>query len=302
MITFLPRYRDIDRPPVGRYPAPSWSDNGTLFRRRGRAGELFPKAVSSLSDSGADHRGVKAHRPDTYRGQLGQPPGGPERDQSGSGATLRLVMPASGSVTRGMDERLQLLQETCHEIRQPVAAVLALSDAALAAPGLPDVTRSYLQQIAKQAQSLAEVVRQGLTEDPSGARARLTDLGWLAEKAAAAERVTYEGKLEVISPSELVLVRVNRVDVHSIISNMLSNATRAAGPAGTVTIETSRDSGLAKLVVEDTGPGFGKAPSGTGLGWDIIARCLARCGGRISYGRVTLGGVRASFWLPLAAP
>ena len=139
------------------------------------------------------------------------------------------------------------------------------------------------------------------TEEPAEARTRLTDLGSLADEAAAAERVTYEGRLDVEPHAEPVLVCVNQVDVRGIISNLLSNATRAAGPGGAVTLEISRDSDLAQLVVEDTGPGFGQVPDGTGLGWRILARSLAACEGKISYGRGTLGGVRVSFWLPLAA-
>ncbi len=93
---------------------------------------------------------------------------------------------------------------------------------------------------------------------------------------------------------------MNQNDVRCIISNLLSNATRAAGPAGAVTVELSRDCGLAQLVVEDTGPGFGQMPGESGLGWRIMARCLVGCRGRISYGRGALGGVRASLSLPLA--
>jgi signal transduction histidine kinase len=187
-------------------------------------------------------------------------------------------------------------------MRQPVAGVLALSAAALADPGLPGVTRSYLEQIVKQAQSLADVICQRLrTEERAEARVRLTDLGRLADEAAALEQVTYEGKLEVVPHAEPVLVYVCQMDLRCIISNLLSNATRAAGPAGAVKIEIGRDSGLAQLAVEDTGPGFGGIPGGAGLGWSIMARSLARCEGKISYGRGTLGGVRASLWLPLAA-
>jgi signal transduction histidine kinase len=187
-------------------------------------------------------------------------------------------------------------------MRQPVAAVQALAAAALGDPGLPGLTHSYLEQIVTQAQTLADVIRQGLhTNEPAEAMARLTDLGSLADEAATAERVTYEGTLEVEPHAEPVLVCVNQMDVRGIISNLLSNATRAAGPGGTVTIQISHDLGLAQLVVEDTGPGFGEIPGGTGLGWRIIARSLATCRGKISYERGPLGGVRASLWLPLAA-
>jgi signal transduction histidine kinase len=209
---------------------------------------------------------------------------------------------SSGAHYRRIDEEPLCFRETCHDIRQPIAAVQALAAAALGDPGLQEVTRSYLKQIVTQAQSLAEVIRQRLhAEEPAEVRTRLTDLGSLADEAAAAERVTYEGTLEVEPHAEPVLVCVNQTEVRGIISNLLSNATRAAGSVGTVTIEISRHLGLAELVVQDTGPGFGQIPEGTGLGWRIMAQSLAKCEGKISYGCGTLGGVRASFWLPLAA-
>jgi signal transduction histidine kinase len=201
-----------------------------------------------------------------------------------------------------MDEGHERLRETCHDMRQPVAGVMALAAAALAGPGVPGVTRSYLEQIINQAQSLADVIWEQLNaEEPAEARACLTDLGWLVDEAAATERVTYEGELKVVSHAELVLVCLNQTDVRSIICNLLSNATRAAGPAGTVTVEIGRGSDMAQIVVEDTGPGFGKMPTQAGLGWRIVAQSLARCGGKISYGRGATGGVRASLCLPLAA-
>ncbi len=201
----------------------------------------------------------------------------------------------------GATAGFQCLRETCHDFRQPVAGVLALAGAALADPSLPEVTRSYLEQIVTQAQALADVIRQRLVASESAeAQLRVTDLRQLADEAATAERVTYSGDLEVVPDAEPVLVRVNQLDVRGIISNLLSNATRAAGSAGSVQVEITHDSFLAQLVVEDTGPGFGNVPGGAGLGWRIMARSLARCGGKISYGQSALGGVRASFWLPLA--
>lgn len=251
---------------------------------------------------GANHWRVEAVGPAGPCSRPGQLAVGAEQGQSGSSPLQRPAASAGPPPAEGVDETFQRLREICHDIRQPVAAVQALAAAALGDPGLPGVTHSYLEQIVTQAQTLADVIRQRLhTDGPAEARARLTDLGSLADEAAAAERVTYEGTLEVEPHAEPVLVCVNQVDVRGIISNLLSNATRAAGPAGTVTLEISHDLGLAKLVVEDTGPGFGEIPGGTGLGWRIMARSLANCRGKISYGRGPLGGVRASLWLPLAA-
>jgi two-component system, OmpR family, sensor kinase len=194
------------------------------------------------------------------------------------------------------------IRETCHDIQQPIAAVRALADAALTEPRLPNVTRSQLEQISTLAQSLADVVNQWLlTGEDSDEGARLTDLVRLAEEAVAAERVTFEGTLTLLPSAEHVLLHVNPVDVRRVISNVLSNATRAAGPAGQVTVEVGSDFGLAQFAVEDNGPGLGNIPEGTRLGWGIVAKILARCGGSIEYGKSPLGGVRVCFWLPLAA-
>jgi hypothetical protein len=54
------------------------------------------------------------------------------------------------------------LREACHDMRQPVAGVLALADAALAEPGLPGVARLRLEQIIKQAEWLADMIQDWL--------------------------------------------------------------------------------------------------------------------------------------------
>jgi hypothetical protein len=65
------------------------------------------------------------------------------------------ALSAAQSQPEEKDHGFQRLRETCHDIRQPVAEVLALARAALAGPDLPEVTRSYLEQIVTQTRSLA---------------------------------------------------------------------------------------------------------------------------------------------------
>lgn len=222
---------------------------------------------------------------------------------SGGAAGLLRAPGESGRRASTESQRVPLrLRETYHDMRQPVAAMLALADAALTEPCLPDVTRSYLEQISTLAQSLADVVHESLRADEHADEgARLTDLVQLADEAVAAERVTFAGTLKLLPHAGPVLVRTNPVDIRRVISNLLGNATRAAGPTGRVTVEVGCDSSLAQLAVEDSGPGLGHIPQGTRLGWGIIAQSLARCGGSIKYGESALGGVRACFWLPLGA-
>src|SRR6266568_3183518 len=232
------------------------------------------------------------------------------RSASGQGSKsgsreLRLAgpaMPPRESSARRTDEAPRLLRQACHDMRQPVAGVLRLAAVALAQPGVPDAARSCLEQIVTQTVSLTELFHQWLyAAEPEKATALPADLTRLAAEASAAERVTYHGKVEFLSPPEPVLIRVTPADARRIISNLLGNATRAAGPGGMVTVEVVTDGTFAEVTVEDTGPGFGKIPKGEGLGLSIVAQSLARCGGRLEYGRGRGGGVRASLRLPLAA-
>jgi signal transduction histidine kinase len=193
----------------------------------------------------------------------------------------------------------QHFREVCHDMRQPVAGILSLVGAALTVPELPSAARSWLEQIVTEAESLAELIEQSLDRDDPVRGTLRTDLGQLARKVVAGEQLTYRGMLHTRVPSRPVLADVNRVDARRIIANLLSNATRAAGPDGSVTVRVAREHGCARLVVQDTGPGFAKISQSTGLGTGVIARCLDRCGGRIDYGRSPDGGVKATVSLPL---
>jgi signal transduction histidine kinase len=215
-----------------------------------------------------------------------------------------LVLRAAEPDARGPTEPpapAQQFREICHDMRQPVAGVLSLAAAALTVPELPSTARARLEQIVAEAQTLAELIEQSLHQSDPEARTAQTDLGQLASQVAAGERLTYQGLLRMTAPGRPVLANINHVDARRIIANLLSNATRAAGPDGCVTVRVARGHDCAQLSVLDSGPGFAKIPRSTGLGTGVIARCLARSGGQIDYGRSPDGGVKATVSLPLAS-
>ena len=194
------------------------------------------------------------------------------------------------------------VRATCHDLRQPIATVLALTAAALAAPELPDQTRANLRQIGQQAEWLADIVRDGLAVDqavPRAVPAGALDLGGLLEESAREERATYAGDLDVRTAAGPAYVRGDRVGLRRALANVLANATRAAGPFGHVQVDLRRAGGRAVLVVDDDGPGFGRIPAGHGLGLRIAARSLRACGGRVEFGRAPAGGTRVLLSLPL---
>ena len=184
---------------------------------------------------------------------------------------------------------------------QTVAAVQTLADAALAERSLQGPARGHVEKIAVQAEILADIVRQQLrqaADDQKGPR--LIDLRRLISDVADGERVTYQGVLEVIEQPVPVLIHAERDDVRRVLSNLLSNATRAAGPAGNVVIEVKVKSALAEIVIDNTWPTFAELQEGTGLGWSIIAQRLSRIEGKLAYSHGSRGGIRATLSLPLA--
>ncbi|MBV9093703.1 MAG: hypothetical protein JO132_07485 [Streptosporangiaceae bacterium] len=194
------------------------------------------------------------------------------------------------------------LREACHDIRQPIAGVLALAGAALALADLPDNARTCLDQIVELAQWQSEVIEHWLQvpaddDDP----AHHTDVMRVINEAIAAERATWTGEFTVVWPAESVFVSLPEVTMRRVVANLLANAARAAGAAGTVTVEVFRQAGSMMLAVEDDGPGFGRLPAGSGLGLPAVAREAVKHQGRLECGRGRLGGARVALWLPEAA-
>jgi signal transduction histidine kinase len=205
--------------------------------------------------------------------------------------------PATGQ--KFQETPAQELREICHDMRQPVAGVLSLAAAALTVPRLPRAARCWLERIVIEAESLAELINESLGgSNPGGSPP--TDLGQVADQAVTGQRLTYQGQLRMTAPAHPVLTAVNRVDAWRIIANLLSNATRAAGPDGQVNVGIWRVQGHALLTVEDSGPGFARIPPGSGLGSEVIAGCLIRCCGRLHFEPGQAGGVKAVLSLPLA--
>ncbi len=186
-------------------------------------------------------------------------------------------------------------------MRQPVAGVLALAGAALTEPGLPRSVHARLEQIVQQAEWLADMIQNWLHADEPGEPGAGANLASIIAEAVAAECVTNPAEVNVLWPAEPVHVSVHPVILRRILANVLSNAARAAGSSGTVTIEIRSQDGRALVVVDDSGPGFGGLKEGLGIGLRAAARNVVSYGGRLECGGGSLGGARVSLWLPLSA-
>lgn len=196
------------------------------------------------------------------------------------------------------------LHEVCHDLRQPVASIIMQAEAALCQPAVPLAVRDYLEQVRDQAEWLGDLVqhllepcRASRADDAIRADEDSCDLVRLACDAVQVEMGTYTGELIVQRNDSNMYVRGNWIEIRRTIANLLSNATRAAGPNGKVAVALLCVDDLVLLTVDDSGPGFGLIRPGVRLGLRVVARSLRSCGGRVEYSRSQLGGVRASLVL-----
>jgi K+-sensing histidine kinase KdpD len=196
----------------------------------------------------------------------------------------------------------QLLNEICHDLREPVGSIRATAAAALADSELESQVRQRLEQIAGQAEWLASMIDDCVrTECQEGGETTGTppaDVVGVIDEAVAACRSTWPGDVSVTSPPGPVLCALRPVILRRVISNVLSNAMRAAGPSGVVTVDVERAQDITVLMVEDSGPGFGMIPQGHGIGLAEVASNVIGYGGKVECGRGARGGVLVSLWLP----
>ncbi len=206
-------------------------------------------------------------------------------------------------------DTVQRLRETFHDIRQPVATTLALAAAALTERDLPAAARDRLEQIVGQAEWLADMIQgclvaQGQEEpDEIDNEIDTPDLGCadivqVVSGVIASARLTWPGDVTLASPAGPVWCMLHPVLLRRAVSNVLDNATRAAGPTGAVTVEIRQCEDAVMFAVEDNGPGFGKIPSGASLGLSAVARNVVKHGGRMECSCGGRGGARVSLWLP----
>ena len=121
--------------------------------------------------------------------------------------------------------------------------------------------------------------------------------------------VTYAVKLDAGAPSAYVGLDA----LKSILTNLMENAAEAAGPGGTVLVQTSAPPGKVVVEVHDSGPGLSPEASATlfeptitfkkhgmGLGLSIAKKNALLFGGDLALTTGSLGG--AAFMVTLPVP
>ncbi len=210
--------------------------------------------------------------------------------------------PAARPGLAGARQRPGTVRQAAHDLRQPVAAVLALASAALSDESATEPVQRRLELIVTEAHWLSKIINDMLAEPGIPPSAEAVDIGALVRDTVKSEQLICAAQISLHQPDQgprylmAVGTRLRRA-----LANVLANATRAAGPDGHVRV-TEQAHGNTELVeVVDDGPGFGSvaADHRTGIGLQITRQMLAECGGRMEVERLPSAQTLVRLILPV---
>lgn len=193
-------------------------------------------------------------------------------------------------LTRASSSRdIDTIRALCHDLRQPLAAILLLSGS-----GDGDVGRK-MEVITDQARWLSQLVDTVLTDAATDA-VQAVDVAELATMAADRARPTAACAVTVRTEGT-AYAWARPVALGRAVACVLDNAIRAAGPDGTVRVVVAQDSGCVHLTIADDGPGLGKIASRTSLGLTTTRAMVAACDGTFDLRAGAKAGAEAEICL-----
>ncbi len=209
-----------------------------------------------------------------------------------------------------------------HELGSPLGVIGVRAEAIQDSPNAPADVLRHAEAIGHEVDRIARLIRDLVhVGRRHGAGADRVDLVPLVLSTADALRRDAEGNeidVQVTVPDERLHVRGDATLLHHALYGVGLNAVQALrGHAGmrTVRISLERAGAMARVVVEDTGPGIPSADyarvfepffttkdvgEGTGLGLAISAGIAEEHGGVLTLAPAAGGGVRAHLDLPTA--
>jgi two-component system phosphate regulon sensor histidine kinase PhoR len=249
-----------------------------------------------------------------------------EKPEGGEGVVIRrqgtqrwlalFVVPAGGEylmlardVSREVrleDLRRDFVANASHELRSPLTVISGYVDVLAEDGALPVEWREPVADMRRQAGRMRDIVEDllelsSLEASDDEAPVEAVDIPSLLGRVlgeAGAEGAGIRCRLEA-EPG--LFLRGSESELHSIASNLVSNAVKYTPAGGSVTVRWSRDAAGASLAVQDTGVGIAaehlprlterfyrvdrarsRAKGGSGLGLSIVKHALQRHGGRLA--------------------
>lgn len=207
---------------------------------------------------------------------------------------MSLSVQSYAPTTGASSEEKLRKQRLLHDVRQSLTVVMSL--AAVVEKTLdrgPEVLKR-LDQMRSEAEWMTRLVSSAA---PRAVDAQVLDVGDVVADAWCATASTCECAIQLVRDAH-ARARVDRDELERSVRNLLDNAVRAAGDAGTVVVQVRVEPEEVAIVVRDSGPGFGNIPPQQGLGLLTVRRFAAENAGRLDVGQALPNGAEVTLHLP----
>jgi signal transduction histidine kinase len=202
---------------------------------------------------------------------------------------------------RSDDHDTAAIRGLLHDLGHEMTALSFLVEAVRGDVTLRGESSSRLELLSLEVSRLLGVIGQGLGDGALAGRAEPVELRPLVAQLARLASLAH-GTQVLLLPGPDVTASLNPVLLWRVLSNLVDNAARAAGRAGTVTLEI-RQGAETVIDVTDDGPGFGAGPAGTGsIGLEVVTTLLEACGGSLEVQSPPGGGTTARVTVPTEVP
>ena len=228
-----------------------------------------------------------------------------------------------GQVEATMQAQARFISNAAHQLRNPIAGVLAMAEAAHRAP-TPEAARARARELLTSARQVRDLANKLLTLErasAAGGPLEQVDLVRILREIchdfrprALAQDVDLLSHL----PPGPMLAEADRLMLREAVTNLIDNALRHGGASlGLITVALDVAGGQARIMVSDDGRGlsadeaplalarFGQVGTaeGSGLGLSIAEAVVTGRGGRLDITPTpgTRQGLTVALYLPLIA-
>lgn len=248
---------------------------------------------------------------------------------SGQSSTIHRLQVAFEDARKASARKDRFIAVAAHELRQPLAALMLQAES-LRRMGLrredellEELGTDLRATVRRQARlicDLVDVVRvrtgrlQLCPED--------VEVGTVVRRvvtAMAMAKPSIHLRID-IGPAETLVCRVDSIRVEQIVSNLMENALKCAGPAGRIDVRVVADADFAQISIADNGRGFehdaidtlfqaidrtqdnaAEPDAGMGIGLSLVRELADAQGGHLrAYSAGSGQGAEFTVWLPLS--
>lgn len=214
----------------------------------------------------------------------------------------------------------RFLGDIAHELCAPIARIQF--GLGILEQRTPEEHLGAVTDVQDEVRQMSELVSELLSFSKAGmeaARRPLRDVDVCESVRRAVERESTAHAMVQVECEHPVFAQADEAMLVRAISNVVRNAIRYAGDDGPISIRCARQANMAKIVIQDSGPGLApedldrvftpfyrpeasrnRASGGAGLGLAIVKSCVEACQGTVECRNRPEGGLEVEIQLQAA--